>query len=74
MVLATISEMHILIVAAVLLLLFGGKKLPEFARGLGEAMKEFKKAQRDIHDEAAQAKPVDQPQPPAVKTDTQKPA
>jgi len=73
MVLATLSEWHVILALVIVLLLFGGKKLPELARGLGEAMKEFKKAQRDLHDEAAQAKPVDQPQPPAVKTDTQTP-
>jgi sec-independent protein translocase protein TatA len=35
----------------IIVLLFGGKKLPELARGLGEAMREFKKASRDIHDD-----------------------
>jgi len=35
----------ILIIVA-LLLLFGGKKIPELMRGLGEGMKEFKKAQQ----------------------------
>ena len=77
MVLATLSEWHVILALVIILLLFGGKKLPELARGLGEAMKEFKKAQRELHDEAAQSKPVDQPQPPAAKTDPptpQKPA
>ncbi len=35
----------------ILLLMFGAKKLPELARGLGQAMKEFSKAKNDIHDE-----------------------
>jgi len=35
---------EILIIAAVVLLIFGGKKLPEFARGLGEAIRELRKA------------------------------
>lgn len=35
---------EILIVSAVLLVLFGGKKLPEFAKGLAEAIKEFRNA------------------------------
>lgn len=35
---------EILIVLAVVLVLFGGKKLPEFAKGLGDALKEFRNA------------------------------
>lgn len=33
-----------LIVALIVILLFGGKKIPELFKGLGEALKEFKKA------------------------------
>lgn len=43
-----------------ILLLFGAKKLPELARGLGQSMKEFRKAQTEIEDEftkAAEDKP-----------------
>jgi len=35
----------------VLLLLFGARKLPELAKGLGQAIREFSKAKNDIHDE-----------------------
>ena len=35
----------------VLLLLFGAKKLPELAKGLGQAIREFSKAKNDIQDE-----------------------
>lgn len=35
---------EILVVLVILLLLFGGKKVPELARGLGEALKEFRSA------------------------------
>lgn len=38
---------EIIIVAVVLLLLFGGKRIPEFIRGMGEAVKEFRKASKD---------------------------
>lgn len=38
---------EMLIVLVVILVLFGGKKLPELAKGLGQGMKEFKKATRD---------------------------
>jgi sec-independent protein translocase protein TatA len=35
----------------IVLLLFGPSQLPKMARGLGEAMREFRKAQREIKDE-----------------------
>lgn len=41
---AGIGTTEIIIIAVVLLVLFGGKKLPELAKGMGEAIKEFKKA------------------------------
>lgn len=36
-----------LIIALIIILLFGGKKIPEFFKGLGESIKEFKKASKD---------------------------
>jgi len=39
-----IGTTEIIIIAVILLLLFGGKKLPELARGIGEAIKEFRKS------------------------------
>ncbi len=42
--LANIGSTEILIIAVIVLILFGGKKLPEMGRGLGDAFKEFKKA------------------------------
>ena len=38
---------EILIIAAVFLLLFGGKKIPELMKGLGTGIKEFKNAAKD---------------------------
>ncbi|MEM2918246.1 MAG: twin-arginine translocase TatA/TatE family subunit [Candidatus Altiarchaeota archaeon] len=38
-----IGTFEILLIFLILLLLFGSKKLPELARSLGEAIKEFKK-------------------------------
>lgn len=46
---------EVIIILAVLLLLFGGSKLPELAKGLGKSIKEFKHASRD---EPAPASPV----------------
>lgn len=38
---------EIIIIFLVIVLLFGGKKLPELAKGLGKGIKEFKKAQNE---------------------------
>jgi sec-independent protein translocase protein TatA len=46
-----ISGPEIFIVVVVVLLLFGAKKIPELARGVGKGMKEFKKATSDIKKE-----------------------
>ena len=37
-----------LVIGGIVLLLFGGKKIPEFFKGIGEAVREFKKASGDI--------------------------
>ena len=41
---------QIVLIAVVILLLFGGKKIPEMMRGLGGGIKEFKKASKDEDD------------------------
>jgi sec-independent protein translocase protein TatA len=38
---------EILMILLVVVLLFGGRKIPELMKGLGEGMREFKKASRD---------------------------
>jgi len=42
---------EIIVIIFVFLLLFGAKKLPELAKGLGKGIKEFKKAKQDVSDE-----------------------
>jgi sec-independent protein translocase protein TatA len=42
-----LSWQHILIVAIILVLLFGGKKIPELMRGVGSGIKEFKDAVKE---------------------------
>jgi sec-independent protein translocase protein TatA len=42
--------MHLILILLVVVLLFGGKKIPELMKGIGEGMKEFKKASR-LNDE-----------------------
>lgn len=36
-----------IIIGLIVLLLFGGKKIPEFFKGVGDAVREFKKASKD---------------------------
>ncbi len=52
----TMSPFHWVIVLLVIVLLFGAKKIPELAKGLGEGIKEFKKASSDGVKEAAKLK------------------
>jgi sec-independent protein translocase protein TatA len=42
---------EIMLVLLVVLLIFGPGQIPKMARGLGEAMREFRKAQRELHNE-----------------------
>ena len=44
------SPMHLILILLVVVLLFGGRKIPELMKGIGEGMKEFKKASR-LNDE-----------------------
>ena len=46
-----IGFQELILIALVILLLFGAKKLPELARGIGKSMGEFKKAKEDFEDE-----------------------
>ena len=41
---------EIIAIVAVILLLFGGAKIPELMRGLGKGVKEFKNAQKEVED------------------------
>lgn len=57
---------EIILILAVVLILFGAKKLPELAKGLGSGIKEFKKATREVSDEIHNA--MDEtPPPPSVQ-------
>ncbi len=43
-----IGPQEVIIIAILVLLLFGGRKIPELMKGLGKGMKEFKKAKADM--------------------------
>lgn len=49
---------HIILIVVVFLLLFGGKKLPDAARGLGRSLRILKSEVGAMHEEDAKAKPV----------------
>lgn len=51
----TVGTQELLIILVIVLLLFGAKKLPELARGLGKSMQEFKKATREVEDNFKEA-------------------
>ncbi len=64
------QPMHWLIVAVVVVILFGSKKLPDAARGLGRSLRIFKSEVKEMqNDDAAPASvPVAQPAPAQLPT------
>jgi sec-independent protein translocase protein TatA len=51
-----IGPQEIIIIAILVLLLFGGRKIPELMKGLGKGMKEFKKAKEEMDDDDKESK------------------
>lgn len=45
-----------LVIGGIIVLLFGGKKIPELFKGFGDAIKEFKKASKDTDEEQKKEK------------------
>jgi sec-independent protein translocase protein TatA len=81
--LTNLAGPDLLIILLIVLVLFGAKKLPELARGMGQAVKEFQKAKDEFTDElhkagnqpATPAAPTVQPaQSTVARTDTTAPA
>jgi sec-independent protein translocase protein TatA len=50
------SPMHLILILLIVVLLFGGRKIPELMKGIGEGMREFKKASR-LDDEPEKKEP-----------------
>ena len=64
---------HLLVIAIILLVLFGAKRLPELGKGLGEGLKGFKEGLKGVTEPTPPAQPVQQntaaaPPPPANST------
>ena len=56
-----IGTTELLVILFIILLVFGSKKLPELAQGLGKGIREFKKASTDIQEELDINKPLSDP-------------
>lgn len=56
---------ELIIILVIVLLIFGGRKLPDLAKGLGEGIREFKKATKDPNKDVALE---DKVAPPALDT------
>lgn len=51
---------EVILILAVVLILFGAKKLPELAKGLGQGIREFKKASNEVTSELQRAAAADE--------------
>ena len=69
--LGTFGTPEMIFIFVLVLILFGAKKIPEFAKGLGKGLGEFKKAKREFEDELMSAE-HEASQPAPKKKATQK--
>ncbi|RMF64410.1 MAG: twin-arginine translocase TatA/TatE family subunit [Calditrichaeota bacterium] len=72
----SIGPSELILIFLVVLLLFGSKRLPELARGLGKGIREFKKAANEIRDEldvSSEIKTVKREIEGEIKKDYQEP-
>jgi sec-independent protein translocase protein TatA len=69
-----LSPFHLIIILAVIVLLFGGKKIPEVMRGLGEGIRNFKDGMNSPHPNPPAAPPAAAPTapPPSAGTEEKK--
>jgi sec-independent protein translocase protein TatA len=67
-----LSGTELVIVVVAVLVLFGAKKIPEFAKGLGKGINEFKKASREVTDSIENEPPkAAEPKTPPANTAAQ---
>ncbi|STP12132.1 Sec-independent protein translocase component [Helicobacter mustelae] len=66
------SIWHWVIVLLVIVLLFGAKRIPELAKGLGSGIKNFKKAVKDDEEEPIQEEEEEKPKPKKVESSKKK--
>lgn len=56
---------ELMLILVVVLILFGAKKIPDFAKGLGQGIKEFRKASHEVQEEIERAGREVEAPPPA---------
>lgn len=61
------QPMHLLIVVGLLVLFFGGRKLPELGKGMGEGLRSFKEGLKGVTEETPVVKTESKPEEPAAK-------
>lgn len=66
-----LSGTELIIVLVAILVLFGAKRIPEFAKGLGKGINEFKKASREVTDSLENESAVAAPKTPPANTTAQ---
>ena len=59
-----LGGMELVVLLLIVLLLFGGAKLPQLAKGLGQSVKEFKKAAKEADDDEKKAESAPTPPKP----------
>ncbi len=52
----SVGAPEIILIIVVVVLLFGAKKIPELAQGIGKGMKEFKKAVKEVEEDITEVK------------------
>lgn len=70
----SLSATHWVLIALVFVLLFGAKRLPDAARGLGRSLRIFKSEMQEMHTEGANATPAAATTAPTAETPTSEPA
>jgi len=66
--LAMLGTAEIIGILIICLLLFGARKIPELMKGLGQGIKEFKRASREVQDEITNAVESEPPPAPPKKS------
>jgi sec-independent protein translocase protein TatA len=65
--LGVVGPTEVILIIAVVLLIFGGKKVPELMKGIGSGMREFKKASEGAYDDDKEKPMVKEDNNPAEK-------